>query len=290
MPGPTGALYYADTGRRVPVAFDPELRAPNRGDRREPARHSSPAGRRHRPSTARRAAAAVRCSISAQQVLPSFRPTHGMLRTRLFDVSITNMNIAGTRRYQMSARAEAAQATGERILDAAIELFWERPSDQIPLTAVAKRSGVTVQTIIRRFGNKEGLIAAASAREAMRVAESRSVATPGNLVEVVDNLIAHYEELGDGVIRLLAEEAGSPALARLAQQGRLVHRQWCERAFGPFLEPLPSAVRARRLAQFVAVSDVYTWKLLRRDSGLSRRETAAATFEILVALTKESAQ
>jgi hypothetical protein len=27
------------------------------------------------------------------------------------------------------------------------------------------------------------------------------------------------------------------------------------------------------MAQFVAVRDVYTWKLLRRDVGLSRRQT-----------------
>jgi AcrR family transcriptional regulator len=54
----------------------------------------------------------------------------------------------------MSARAEAAEATGERILDAALELFGERPTDQIPLDEVASRAGVSVQTVIRRFGGK----------------------------------------------------------------------------------------------------------------------------------------
>jgi hypothetical protein len=39
--------------------------------------------------------------------------------------------------------------------------------------------------------------------------------------------------------------------------------------------------RERRLAQFVAICDVYTWKLLRRDAGLSRRQTELAVTELL---------
>jgi AcrR family transcriptional regulator len=64
-------------------------------------------------------------------------------------------------------------ATAERILDAAAGLFWEQPSGQIPLDEVAWRAGVTVQTVIRRFGDKDGLFAAAWEREAERVREQR---------------------------------------------------------------------------------------------------------------------
>ena len=35
------------------------------------------------------------------------------------------------RPYRMAARAESAAATGERILDAAVEVFWELPGEQI---------------------------------------------------------------------------------------------------------------------------------------------------------------
>jgi hypothetical protein len=44
---------------------------------------------------------------------------------------------------------------------------------------------------------------------------------------------------------------------------------------------LSGVKRQRRLAQFVAVCDVYTWKLLRRDAGLSRRQTQLALVELL---------
>jgi AcrR family transcriptional regulator len=68
------------------------------------------------------------------------------------------------RPYRMVARAEAAAATAERILDAAIEVFWETPGEQFSLDEVARRAGVTVQTVIRRFGGRGGLFAAAAER------------------------------------------------------------------------------------------------------------------------------
>lgn len=183
----------------------------------------------------------------------------------------------------MSARAEAAAATGERILDAATELFWERPTDQILLSEVARRAGVTVQTVIRRFGTKDDLMGAAAERQFARTAEERR--TPADDPDrAVDVLLDHYETQGAGVLRLLAAEESSPALARFADLGRRLHVEWCEHAFGSALAGLAGADRARRLAQVVAVCDVYVWKLLRLDAGLSREQTRLALLELLAPL------
>ena len=76
------------------------------------------------------------------------------------------MNMTSPRPYRMVARAANVVATGERILDATVEAFWKRPSDQISLDDVARRSGVSVQTVIRRFRGKDGLLAAAIERDA----------------------------------------------------------------------------------------------------------------------------
>jgi hypothetical protein len=54
-----------------------------------------------------------------------------------------------------------------------------------------------------------------------------------------------------------------------------------ERAFSPLLGELPSAVRRRRLGQLVAVTDIYYWKVLRRDVGLSRAEVEASLRELI---------
>ena len=181
----------------------------------------------------------------------------------------------------MVARAESAAATGERIIDAAVELFWEAPGEQVSLDEVARRAGVAVQTVIRRFGGRDGLIAAAAEHEAERVGRQRDRAPVGDPAGAVRILVDHYEAMGDRVVRLLAEETREPALRPVAERGRALHREWCGRVFAPALSARAGADHRRRLAQLVAVCDVYTWKLLRRDAGLSRRQTELAIVELL---------
>lgn len=183
----------------------------------------------------------------------------------------------------MTARAETTAATAERILDAVTSLFWERPSDQVVLRDVAERAGVSVQTVLRRFGSREELIAAAADRATTRTMAQRDV--PANdLARAVTALEEHYEEVGAGVLRLLAAAQSSEALAELTARGQDLHRAWCERTFPEALRGLTGEARRRRLAQVVAVCDVYTWKLLRLDSGLSRDQTRLALRELLVPL------
>lgn len=204
-----------------------------------------------------------------------------------FEVSLSIMNTEPTRPYRMAARAQSTAATGERVLDAAIELFWERPTDQIALDQVASRAGVTVQTVIRRFGGKDALIAAAAERESTRVAQQRDRAPVGDVVGAVLVLVEHYELTGDRVLKLLAEEERIPGLRIIADRGRALHRDWCARVFAPALEGRVGVEQRRRMAQLVAVCDVYTWKLLRRDAHLSRRQTTLAMVELVTPLMEE---
>jgi AcrR family transcriptional regulator len=185
------------------------------------------------------------------------------------------------RRYRMGARAEATAATAERILDAAGEAFWELPAERFSLDDVARRAGVSVQTVIRRFGGRGGLFGALVARETERVRRQRDEATVGDVPVAVGVLVDHYEELGDRVVKMLAEEQRVPELSAIADRGRALHRDWCARVFAPALAARSGVERRRRLAQLVAVCDVYTWKLLRRDAGLSRRQTELAMVELL---------
>ena len=187
----------------------------------------------------------------------------------------------------MGARAVAAAATGERILDAAVEVFWELPTDQVSLDEVARRAGVSVQTVIRRFGGREGLLAAAADRETARVRGQRDEAPPGDVAGAVRVLMDHYEAMGDLVLRLLAEEQRTPGLGPIAENGRAVHREWCARVFAAALASRAGPELRRRMAQIVAVCDVYTWKLLRRDAGLSRQQTELALAELLIPLLED---
>src|SRR4051794_1329308 len=141
------------------------------------------------------------------------------------------MATVAKRPYRMQARAEAAAATAERILDAAVEVFWEQPAPQVPLEEVARRAGVTKQTVLRRFGNKAALMAAAVERATDRARAERGDVPPGDVAGAVRALVAHYERTADGVLRMLAEEERNPALRPIANVGRAYHAAWCERAF-----------------------------------------------------------
>jgi AcrR family transcriptional regulator len=187
----------------------------------------------------------------------------------------------------MVARAAGAAATGERILDAAVAAFWERPADQVSLDNVARQAGVSVQTVIRRFGGRDGLVAAAIERESQRIQAERDPAAVDDATGAVRQLVTHYEAMGDRVLAMLAEEVRNPTLRDVAGSGRRFHRAWCEAVFAATLAGLASPARERRLAQLVAVCDVYTWKLLRRDAGLGRQETELALLELLEPLLLE---
>jgi AcrR family transcriptional regulator len=203
-------------------------------------------------------------------------------------VTLTVMNTSGTRAYRMTARAESAERTGERILQACADVFWERPTVDISLDEIAARAEVSVRTVIRRFGTKEELFAASAQWNAAKVARQRGTAPVGDVPGAVSVLLDHYEEYGDRVMRLLAAEVEVPALGPLVDSGRKVHADWCRRVFAPYLAGHSATERRRRLAQFTAICDVYTWKLLRRDARLGRAQTELALTEMLTPLTEES--
>jgi AcrR family transcriptional regulator len=178
-----------------------------------------------------------------------------------------------TRPYRMTARADAARATAERILETTENLFFADPGADPPLDEIARRAGTTKQTILRRFGTKADLLAAATERAVSRFRAERDGVARGDVAGAVKTVVGHYERVGDGVLRMLAEEQREPALRERADAGRELHAAWCERVFAP--------ANARRHAQVIAVTDVYAWKLLRRDRRLSRKETELAMRELI---------
>lgn len=192
--------------------------------------------------------------------------------------------VSGRRSYRMGARAEKVAETGRRIVEAAIELGPEMLSDRASLDDVAALAGVTVQTVIRRFGSKEELIAAASREAGGRVRTQRFEAPVGDVGGAVKNLVEHYEEWGDLMVQFLAQEDRFPAIREITDSGRAFHREWVERTFAPMLEGWEGRGRERRLAELIAVTDLTVWKLLRRDLGLSREQTELAIEELLTAL------
>src|SRR4051794_12812167 len=113
---------------------------------------------------------------------------------------------AAARPYRMGARAATAAATAERIVAAATELFLARPYEEVTLDEVAQRAAVTVQTVLRGFGSKEGLAEAAAEVGQEKVRAARDEAPIGDTVGAIRNLIEHYEEWGERVLLMLSQE------------------------------------------------------------------------------------
>lgn len=168
------------------------------------------------------------------------------------------------RRYRQTARASAAEATGERILDSFLHRFRQHWLEEITLDAIAADAGVTVQTVIRRFGGKDQLLEAA-ADHLDREAIGRRAVAVGDVARAIDLITADYEADGDLYWRLLAQEDRYPQLRAFCERGRAGHREWVEQVFRPWLDGLTPKAAAARLDTLVVATDVYLWKLLRRD-------------------------
>lgn len=192
------------------------------------------------------------------------------------------------RPYRMRARAEAAEATKMRILEACEAAFDAIPYDQITLAAVAERAGVSVQTVLRHFDTRDGLFLATLLHVSEQMAGNRDVEAGADVAVVVDVLVDHYERFGDKLVRMLSQEDRVPALRMLTDFGRAYHLDWCEQAFAPALKGLQGARRRRRAYQLVALTDIYVWKILRRDRELSVAQAKLAMREMIEALTERS--
>jgi AcrR family transcriptional regulator len=191
------------------------------------------------------------------------------------------------RAYRMGSRAARVEETRVRILEATYQLFLERHYDEVSLERVAECAGLTKQTVIRQFGSKDRLAHAVVDWQRPRE-EAARLAEPGDVRGAISTLVERYERMGDANVRLLQLEPRVPAIRYLLDQGRQSHSTWVERVFAPFLPKRRSRARRRWAMAFYAATEVMLWKLLRRDFGLSRKETEAVFLTLVSGLANQS--
>jgi AcrR family transcriptional regulator len=187
------------------------------------------------------------------------------------------------RPYKSDVRAQRAAQTRARIVGAAQELFVD-PSEHFTVERVAAMADVSVQTVLRAFGNRDGLVYAAigTFRSSHGSGDPEPVAIEpfDTTAAAVTSVFDDYESIGDRVVRMLAEEHRIAGFAEVAATGRRMHRRWVDAAFATRLPRRASRRRTEMLTALVAATDVYVWKLLRRDLALGR----AAAEQIVVRL------
>ncbi|MDT7744357.1 MAG: hypothetical protein QOE59_3435 [Actinomycetota bacterium] len=177
-----------------------------------------------------------------------------------------------TRTYSMSARAEASQQTRARILSAARERFLSAPYDEVTLAGIAADAGVSSQTVLNQFGTKENLFLAEAEEFIPEIHAIRATARRGDVRSVVRVVLRQYELMGDLNVRALELESRLPAMAEISRAGRINHRAWLEEIFADQL-PTTRGPRRTTVHALYAATDVYLWKVLRRDLRTSLAET-----------------
>ena len=179
-----------------------------------------------------------------------------------------------SRPYDMRGRTAAVEATRVRITESAQRLFLERWYDDVTIALVADAADVSGQTVLNHFGDKEGLFAAVVEHTSEEMLGRRDQAEPGDISGAIEILVDDYEITGDATMRLLAVEHRVPSVRETMDTGRRHHRDWVERTLGSH----------GLTDELVVVTDVYAWKLLRRDRCLSRDRTVAAMTRMAEAL------
>lgn len=205
---------------------------------------------------------------------------------KLFHVYIGDMNKETVRPYRMHKRARQTAQTAEAILQATIALWQERSLREITLEAIAERAGVTTRTVIRRFGSKEGVFDACVESDTAGIFQARDQAPVGDIEQALHILLANYEAHGDALIRTLAIEEELPAARKILERGRQYHRTWCQHVFAPYLPDPADTGYEDSLRSFLAATEFYLWKLLRRDLHCTLPETT----ETFIRLARGAAQ
>lgn len=174
------------------------------------------------------------------------------------------------RPYSMTNRSARAEATRRRIAEAATALFVEQPYAEVTLAAIAEAAGVSHQTVLNHFETKAGVAAGAAELMGEQTTTARHAAEPGDVAGAVHALVGEYERMGDANARWAMEALDE--VAPLLDAARAGHQEWIATMFDAGL-PARGAARRRAVNALHAATDVYTWKLLRRDLRLGRAET-----------------
>lgn len=171
-------------------------------------------------------------------------------------------------------------------MDVTVDMIRAGEAGSITLQKVAKVAEVSVQTILRAFSSKEGLLTASLNAQPSEAAEDFLADTTGseNVPVMMSVLYDFYDKIGDTVMKRLADEAHLPELAAANAVGREFHRKFVNQRFAHELDNLREEERHVLFNALMAVTDLYVWRVLRRDEGLDP-DAAKRVVTLLVSRT-----
>jgi AcrR family transcriptional regulator len=167
---------------------------------------------------------------------------------------------AETRTYQSTLRAEQAEETRHRILDAALRVMTTGLA-QLSVPAVAREAGVSVPTVYRHFGTKAELLAEIYPHAARRAGLDRipDPSSAGDVKGAVRALIERLDAMGD-----MDRAAFASPIADEVRHATMPSRFARVRRMAESIEPTLSDADRDRIARLMVVvlsqSALRTWR------------------------------
>jgi hypothetical protein len=192
--------------------------------------------------------------------------------------------------YNNTNRQIKAEETKLLIIKAWGKLWTQYSINDITLDMIAEEANVTKRTILRKFGSKEGLMAESLSYDPAEISAKRGHAKPGDIDDILKTLLSNYENIGDAAIRTINLESELEVARQIGDKGRTLHRNWCKKVFAPFLPDPKSPNFEIQLTSFISVTEIYLWKLMRKDLKLSKKKTISVFKNMLEGIIYKSSQ
>ena len=164
------------------------------------------------------------------------------------------------RTYQSTLRAEQAEVTRHRVLDAALRVM-STGLTSLSVPAVAREAGVSVPTVYRHFGTKADLLAEMYPHAARRAGLDR-IPDPSSAADVkgvVHALIERLDALDD-----VSRAAFASPIADEVRHATMPSRYARIRRLGESIEPPLSGADLDRITRLLVVlisqSSLRTWR------------------------------
>jgi AcrR family transcriptional regulator len=203
------------------------------------------------------------------------------------------MSTPPRRKYRSGQRAQSAEATRARVLNAARILFIRRGIDKVTIAQIAEKAKVAGSTIYALYKSKEGLLRALmraalfGPRFQAAQAQLAGISDPVRLIALSANVARAIYEAESAELGLMrGASAFSPALRKLEQEFEKIRFDMQEERMkllfaSKMAKPGIDYAGARRLLWMYTSRDIY--RMLVHESGWTPDQYQAWLSDTLVA-------
>ena len=169
-----------------------------------------------------------------------------------------------------SLRADLAEETRRRILNAAIAQLADESAAELTIPDVARRAGVAVRTVYRYFPTKDELLQSAGSEFDKRVGFHEFADAIEKLEPQLRELYRRFSNEEPSVRAALDSRVGREVRSRVRPDRMLT----LERTLEPLLEGLDIEERRRTVALVYLFFSAQTWRLLLDYAGMTTDQAA----------------